>query len=284
MQASLIASSHYLAAMDDDAHPPLAQALRAAGAKVPRRGDRFTQLALLGAARCVAGQELATGCGLYFSSGMGPIESTVQVQQQLLRDHLWPKPVHFVNTLGSAAGFHLAAALNIRGPVQFVRGSHGSLLAAIQIALLDLVTGAAPMALVGAVEQAPSPLAGQRRRLGVPEDTPLAEGSHWLLMAPLDTHAGARNLCLQPACPPSELCTALLQSGASPARIAVSPGVSTGTIATLQDHGFASPFETRSLRPFHASHGAAWLCAALADDPSSPLWWLSRNNLLELRS
>ncbi|HEV2110916.1 MAG TPA: hypothetical protein VGT99_06165, partial [Gammaproteobacteria bacterium] len=46
----------------------------------------------------------------------------------------------------------------------------------------DLMLGVVSQALVGVVEEATLPLAQHRQRQGVPADTPVAEGSHWLLL------------------------------------------------------------------------------------------------------
>lgn len=183
MKAGLLAAGDYFAPLADDAPlPALDAALREVGAGSFRRIDRFVQLALLGAARCARGHNLRPGCGVYIGSSLGPLSSNIRVQETMLGTREWPMPFHFVNTLGSSAGFYIASSFNLSGPSLFVSRRGASLAAVLETALTDLATGVVEQALVGVVEEAPLPLAAQRRRLAVAADMPLAEGSHWLLL------------------------------------------------------------------------------------------------------
>lgn len=185
LRAKVLACSHYMAALDGgDVLPALDERLRSACRKPYRRIDRFVQLALAGSARCVEGVGLSGYCGLYIGSTHGPLTSNIRVQQQMLRDHDLPKPFNFVNTLGSIAGFYVADNLRLNGPSWFVSRHRRSLEAVLEAALTDIATGAVDQALVGVVEEAPLALADQRQRLPVAADTVLAEGSHWMLLAP----------------------------------------------------------------------------------------------------
>ncbi|HET6724405.1 MAG TPA: hypothetical protein VFH85_00165, partial [Gammaproteobacteria bacterium] len=70
MEAAVVASSDYLLPLSDGEPPPsLTNALRESCRNVPRRVDRFIQLALLGSARCAAGRALRHDCGIYLGSG-----------------------------------------------------------------------------------------------------------------------------------------------------------------------------------------------------------------------
>jgi hypothetical protein len=147
-----------------------------------RRIDRFTQLALLGSARCIRDRELLAATGLYISSGFGSIANTVKVQRQIMVDSGVPKPADFINTLSNSAGFYVARNLGLQSRNQFVGRDAAPLEAALQIATLDLSVGNVEQALVGVVDEIATPVEEHARRLGVDAATPLAEGSHWLLL------------------------------------------------------------------------------------------------------
>ena len=180
-----ISASDYLQPVHDGAAlPPLEAALKNLCRERFRRIDRFIQLALLGSARCVAGRTLQPDCGIYLGSGLGPIGNNILTQQQLIRDAEIPKPVNFVNTLGSSAGFHVARNLGLRGQNFFISRRGASLQAVLSAAIADLTCGVVGQALLGVVEEVALPLAEHRLRQHLPGDLTLAEGSHWLLLQP----------------------------------------------------------------------------------------------------
>jgi len=147
-----------------------------------RRIDRFTQLALLGSARCIRDRELLAATGLYISSGFGSIANTVKVQRQIMVDSGVPKPADFINTLSNSAGFYVARNLGLQSRNQFVGRDVAPLEAALQIATLDLEVGNVEQALVGVIDEIATPVEEHARRLGVVATAPLAEGSHWFLL------------------------------------------------------------------------------------------------------
>lgn len=150
--------------------------------ELPRRIDRFIKLALLGSARCTAGQTLQPDCGIYIGSGLGPIGNNVVIQEQLIKDREIPKPFNFINTLGSAAGYQVASNLGLHGQNLFISRRGASLQAVLTAAIADLTFGIVPQALVGTVEEATLPLPEHRLRQGLPDDMKMAEGSDWLLL------------------------------------------------------------------------------------------------------
>lgn len=179
----ILAASHYVHGVADGAAlPSLDARLNAVSRERFRRIDRFIALAVMGSAECAAKRELADDCGLYLSSGVGPVGSNTQVQEQLCRDHLLPKPFHFVNTLGSAAGHYVAKNLGLRGQNLFISRRGDAFQAALSVACADLQLGVVSQALVGAVEECTLPLEDHRRRQGLAGDVALAEGSHWILV------------------------------------------------------------------------------------------------------
>ena len=179
----IIAASHYLQPIDSDNGLPSLEADLGELCREPfRRIDRFIQLALLGSARCIAGQMLRPECGIYLGSGLGPIGNNIVTQQQLIRDREIPKPFNFINTLGSSAGFYVAKNLGLSGQNLFISRRRASLEAVLNLAMADLQRGAVEQALVGVVEEVTLPLSVQRQRQELPATQSLAEGSHWLLL------------------------------------------------------------------------------------------------------
>jgi|GEM_PF-1825356 len=174
-------ASHYFHLLDD-VYPSLDARVNAITRERYRRIDRFVQLALLGAAECVAGRQLATDCGLYLSSGFGPINSNVLVQDAIHRDSRLPMPFNFVNTLGSSACYHLVKELNLTGEAVMVARGGASFSSALTCAYADLASGVASQVLVGAVEECVLPGERHRALLRLNDDVAIAEGSHWVLL------------------------------------------------------------------------------------------------------
>jgi hypothetical protein len=174
---------HYLHAVHDgEALPSLTERLEPLCREKFRRIDRFIQLALLGSAECVRGKTLAPDCALYICSGLGPVGNNIVVQEAIIRNRVLPTPFHFVNTLGSSAGYYVARNLGLTGQSLFVSRRGGSFEAGLACAATDLVSGAVSQVLLGVVEECTLPLADYRARQELPADAPAAEGSHWLLL------------------------------------------------------------------------------------------------------
>ena len=188
---AILSFSDYLHGVaDGEALPSLDARLTAVSRIRYRRIDRFILLSVLGSAECAANQTLREDCGLYLGSGVGPLGSNEQVQEQLRRDHSLPKPFHFVNTLGSAAGHYVGKNLGLTGQNLFISRLGGAFQAALTVASADLALGIVSQALVGAVEECMLPLDEHRRRQGLARDLHVGEGSHWMLIEP-----GARSGC-----------------------------------------------------------------------------------------
>lgn len=162
--------------------------LKAAATKVCRehfrRIDRFTQMALIGSARCVEGMNLEPRTGLYIGSRFASLGNTTKVHEKMVSAGIVPKPAGFINTLSNSSGYFVARNLGLGDRNLFVSRGDASIVAALQLAAMDVATGAISQALVGAVEEAVLPLEHQRVRLGLGSGTEVGEGSHWLLVAP----------------------------------------------------------------------------------------------------
>lgn len=162
------------------------------GAAVRRIG-RFIHLALIGAGRCLAGQTPPTDTAVYFTTGSGDFEVTVEVMEHVFRDGFPPKPLSFINTVSNAACFYVAKQYGFSGRSACLGARHFGFETALQLALLDIRTGAVRSALVGSADIVLTPVEVHRRRLGQPQDAPIAEAAHWLwLTAPDKAESDSR--------------------------------------------------------------------------------------------
>lgn len=182
------AVSHYYQPLADTL-PPLDARLSAVTRERYRRIDRFVQLTLLGAAACARQATLARDCGLYLSSGVGPLGSNVLVQDAIHRDSRMPMPFSFVNTLGSSACYHVVKELDLTSEAVMVARGGASFSTALLCAYADLASGIVSQVLVGAVEECVLPPERHRALLRFDDDVAVAEGSHWLLLE-LDANDG----------------------------------------------------------------------------------------------
>ena len=159
--------------------PALAEHCRASF----RRIDRFIQLSLLGAAKCVGERQLDPHCGIYLSAAKGSITNSIKVLEQIFDNKYEPKPLHFIHTLGNSACFYLANNFQINSTSQCISRGDESFSCALELALADLQLGVVEMALVGGVEECPLPLSDQYTRLGISDNRPLQEASYWVLLS-----------------------------------------------------------------------------------------------------
>jgi len=176
----IAAAADYVERIDDatpaDLKPLVADAV---GAPVRRIG-RFIQLGLIGAGRCAKQTQLPSDSSVYLGSGRGDLEVTIEVMQTLLRDGHAPKPLSFINTVSNAACYYVAHSLKLIGRSSFVCNRYFAFESVLQLAALDLQSGAARSALLGTVDVVVPPIAGHRIRLGLGASTDVADATHWL--------------------------------------------------------------------------------------------------------
>lgn len=145
-----------------------------------RRVGRFIQLALIGSGRCVGDRRPEPATAVYMSSARGDLETTLEVVDTLFREGMPPMPLSFVNTVSNAPCYYVARHFELAGRSSFICSRCFALESMLDLAMLDMTSGYMASALVGSVDVATSPLADHRRRLQVPADTLIAEGSHWV--------------------------------------------------------------------------------------------------------
>ena len=159
-----------------------------------RRSNRYIALAMLGALECVQGRRLEPDCGVYLSSGLGNIAESLAMMELALCEGVAPMPFSFINVSSNMAGFTLASQFGLHGRNLAVARRDNAFVAALELALGDLLGGRVSQALVGAVDECVWPLAMHRRRLQVAADSPLLEGSGWLLLGLGDERSGRLQL------------------------------------------------------------------------------------------
>lgn len=163
-----------------DDPPALKSLVRDVLGEPVRRIDRFIELALIGAGRCIAAEPLATGTGVYTGSARGDLQVTLDVVEPLFRSGHQPKPLSFVNTVSNATNFYIARQFGVVGPSNFVSHLYFAFESVLELAIMSMEAGRIDSALVGSVDVVTAPLADHRRRLGLSQDTIVGEGSHWV--------------------------------------------------------------------------------------------------------
>lgn len=197
----ILAHGHYSETVENGL-PALKELVKETMGESVRRVGRFIQLALIGAGRCLQQHSAPAATSVYLTSGRGDLEITLDVLEQMVEHGLPPKPLSFINTVSNSACFYLAKHFGLHGRSNFVTRRCAPLESVLQLAALDIGTGATQTALVGSVDICTAPLTDHRRRLAVPEHTAVGEGSHWFLLAnegyPATALATVNNLLLLP--------------------------------------------------------------------------------------
>lgn len=250
----------YCATVSDDV-PPLKELVRETLGQPVRRVGRFIQLALIGAGRCVGSEPLPPATAVYCTSGRGDLEITIDVMKTLFRDGQPPKPLSFINTVSNSACYYIARQFGLHGRSNFICNRHFAFESALQLALLDLRAGLVDSALVGAVDVAVAPLRDHRRRLGLDETMPVAEGSHWLWLQRAPTTVSAPQLLEARQFADRDALNVWLRKLAPQhAAIELASGqfLSTGISDDLAEaHGFGATLDYRTGRGYYDSQSGA---------------------------
>jgi hypothetical protein len=237
-----------------------------------RRIGRFIQLAMIGAGRCAQAGPVPPDTAVYFASGRGDFETTVEVMATLFRHGGAPKPLAFVNTVSNAACYYVARSLKLQSRSNFVCNRCLAFESVLQLALMDVETGNAGSALVGSVDAVTNPLQEHRRRLHLAADAPLAEGSHWLWLGPAraDRPRLGEVLAVRQFSERAALLAWIAAQEPHPGDCAFSAGqfLDGGEAASLrQASGLTPAFGYRAGHGYYDSQSGAAISAFLADGP-----------------
>jgi len=163
--------------------PELKDLVKSLWGKSYRRINHFIELTLVGARRCVdrTPNPIAAHCSLVFTTGQGNISQVANLTRQIYKDHQPPMPFAFMHITNNMAPFYVAQALGLSSSNLTIAHRSFPFETALNVATLQLQAPGS-QCLVGAVDECAYPLEEHRQRLGLAPDTPLAEGSHWLML------------------------------------------------------------------------------------------------------
>ncbi len=148
-----------------------------------RRVNKFIMLTLMGVHMCVFKQGLGDHAGVYLTTENGNLGDTENVLNQIYRNHAFPMPFNFINTMSNTASFYAAQSLKVTGPNISLSSRNLSFERGLELCSADLACGAAREALVGGVDEAVFSEAQWLEKFGRPAgDFRLVEGSCWLYL------------------------------------------------------------------------------------------------------
>lgn len=269
MSAQIYACGDYCAPAEEPA-VELKGLVKETTGEAVRRIGRFIQLALIGAGRCAQAAAVPADTAVYFASGRGDFETTVEVMATLFRHGGAPKPLAFVNTVSNAACYYVARSLKLQSRSNFVCNRCLAFESVLQLALMDVETGSATSALVGSVDAVTNPLREHRQRLHLAADTPLSEGSHWLWLGPAraDQPRLGEVLAVEQFSERAALLAwiAAQQLGREDCAFSAGQFLDGAEAASLrQSSGLTQDFDYRAGRGYYDSHSGAAISAFLAD-------------------
>ncbi len=177
----------------DQQAPELKDLVKTLWGKSYRRISHFIELALVGAKRCAdqAPITIDAQCNLLFTTGQGNISQVVKVTRQIFKEHEPPMPFDFMHITNNMAPFYVAQGLGITSSNLTIAHRAFPFETAMDLAALQMPSTNA-QCLIGAVDECAFPLNEHRQRLALAPDTPLAEGSHWMLLGSNQEHAIAQ--------------------------------------------------------------------------------------------
>ncbi|ASJ72770.1 hypothetical protein [Granulosicoccus antarcticus] len=156
---------------------------REVAAKHVRRTDRFIQLGILGVEKIQRKQDVKENTALYITSGQGNIPLFKYLCDRQLVDKTPPKPVDFINSLSSSAGFYISQYLGLNSKNTNIFNHGFAVEMALTLADCELKLGKEEQILVGGIDQLFEPEDIARQYLGLKPDVNLGEGSNWMLLS-----------------------------------------------------------------------------------------------------
>lgn len=149
-----------------------------------RRIDRYTLLCLAGALKCAQTvTEMPRNTSMVLTTGSGTVSTSIKTMDSIVVKKNPPKPFHFVNSLGNSACYLLAKAFNLDGASIALSQERFSFEAAITQVYLNFISDDGETSLIGGVDEAPTPITDQLKRLSIQGNyTSCYEGSHWLYL------------------------------------------------------------------------------------------------------
>jgi len=116
-----------------------------------RRANKFNLLAVFGALSCAQNQPISNNLGIYLTTEHGPVESLVNVLEQVTKEGGVVMPFDFLG-INTNASFYIAQALGAEGKHMVLTSHHLSFEKALQLAYFDLTHNEVDDVLVGKVD------------------------------------------------------------------------------------------------------------------------------------
>src|SRR3989338_7737569 len=157
-----------------------------------RRAGHFTELAVAGSQLCISRlkQPLNQDTAVYFSTGLGEVQKTVALFQQVMdEDAGLVSPYSFVNSVSSTAGFYVAKAAGLKSRNLTVCQEEFSFEAAFKLAQTDLENNEVDFAMVGGADECSHPRAEQIPPTQLEASHPRGEGGGWRCRGKTGRHA-----------------------------------------------------------------------------------------------
>lgn len=153
-----------------------------------RVASRFSELAVIGAARCLQHvadlPRLSTAARVYLGTGLGEIVRTDALYAQVMPPSAeMASPLQFVSSGNNMAAFFVAQCAGLQSRNFTVSQGDLSFEAALSLAVGDLNAGACAEAIVGGVDECTTPRTMYWQRLALDPTQPVGEGSGWLRLA-----------------------------------------------------------------------------------------------------
>lgn len=263
--------------------PDLKAELQSVWGKRFRRVNHFIELAMIGAKSCLAqSQEVVSrDCEIYLATEQGNVADVAKITETLFKYSESPMPLEFLNVPNNIAGFYLAQGLGVHSSNLTVAHRAFPFENALDIAIFNITTTrkTEPCALVGGVEECAYPLAQHRRRMGLPADTPLAEGSSWLYIGADARQAVARCEWVKFFSDPDTL-LADLQSRGLPSSTYLAGGYGLdefGLNDLASATGIDRRYDCRAVAPYHDTHCAYTVASFIARPPGPCLVHVNRD-------
>ncbi|WP_394135074.1 hypothetical protein [Aliivibrio fischeri] len=156
-----------------------------------RRTDRFIQLGLLGVSGIKEQQVLDKNTAIFMVSGQGNLSVFNRLCQQRYVEKMPPKPVDFINSLSNTAGFYIAKYLELESKNLNLAQQGFVVENALLLADASLKTKQEKCILLGGVDEKVDASNSPYDYLDLPLNTPLGEGSNWMLLSADDDGAQA---------------------------------------------------------------------------------------------
>lgn len=146
-----------------------------------RRINKFIILTLVGMHQCIDHKSIPSTTAVFLSTESGNQYDTEIVLNQMYREHEFPMPINFINTMNNTASFYAAQSIGAESRNLTLSAKAFSFERSLELAKCDLEMGTVSSLLVGGVDVVAFSQEQLKEIFGSSLDTySLVEGSAWL--------------------------------------------------------------------------------------------------------